>query len=384
MRRLVLLLSSIVALDIMFFAALAPLLPHFVSQFGLSKGAAGVLSASYAAGVLAASVPGGLAASRFGPRLAALGGVALTAVASLAFALSHDVWMLGAARLLQGIGSAFSWSGALAWLVAAAPRERRGALIGATMGAAVFGALLGPVLGAVATVAGVRATFIGVSVLGIVLGAWVLATPGVEPQPQSLSALRRADRRLVGGLWLLVLPALLFGVVAVLVPLTLHAAGWGGVAIGAVFLATAGVEVVLNPLLGRFSDTRGLLVPIRLALFGSVVVSIAFALVDSAPAVAALVLIAGITYGAFYTPGMALLTDAAERRHIAPALAFGAMNGAWAAGNVVGPALGGSLAEVAGDSLPYLLLAVVCLLSFAATLPWAPRYVQARSRPSSS
>jgi MFS family permease len=384
MRRLVALLSSIVALDIMFFAALAPLLPHFVSEYGLSKGAAGVLSASYAAGVLAASVPGGMAASRFGPRQAALGGVALTAVASLAFALSHDVWMLGAARLLQGIGSAFSWSGALAWLVAAAPRERRGALIGATMGAAVFGALLGPVLGAVATVAGVQATFIGVSVLGIVLGAWVLATPGVQPQPQSLSALRRADRRLLGGLWLLVLPALLFGVLAVLVPLTLHANGWGGVAIGAVFLTTAAVEVVLNPLLGRFSDTHGLLLPVRLALLGSIVVSLAFALADSAPLVAALVLIAGTTYGAFYTPGMALLTDAAEQRHIAPALAFGAMNGAWAAGNVVGPALGGWLAEVAGDSLPYLLLAVVCLLTFAATLPWAPRYVQARSRPSSS
>ena len=71
---------------------------------------------------------------------------------------------------------------------------------------------------------------------------------------------------------------------------------------------------------------------------------------------------------------MALLTDAAERQKIAPALAFGAMNGAWAAGNVVGPALGGWLAEVAGDSLPYLLLALVCLLTFAATMPWAPRY----------
>jgi MFS family permease len=310
--------------------------------------------------------------------------VALTAVASLAFALSHDVWMLGAARLLQGIGSAFSWSGALAWLVAAAPRERRGALIGATMGAAVFGALLGPVLGAVATVAGVRPTFIGVSVLGIALCAWVFVTPGVQPQPQSLSALRRADRRLLGGLWLLVLPALLFGVLAVLVPLTLHAHGWGGVAIGAVFLATAAIEVVLNPLLGRFSDTHGLLLPVRMALLGSIVVSLAFAVVNSAPLVAALVLVAGVTYGAFYTPGMALLTDAAEARHIAPALAFGAMNGAWAAGNVVGPALGGWLAEAAGDSLPYLLLAFVCLLTFAATMPWAPRYVQARSRPSSS
>jgi MFS family permease len=384
MRRLVLLLSAIVALDIMFFAALAPLLPHFVSEYGLSKGAAGLLSASYAAGVLAASVPGGVAASRFGPRQAALGGVALTAAASLAFAVSHNVWMLGAARLLQGVGSAFSWSGALAWLVAAAPRERRGALIGATMGAAVFGALLGPVLGAIASVAGVRATFLGVSVLGLLLGAWVLATPGVPPQPQPLSALRRADRQLLGGLWLLVLPALLFGVLAVLVPLKLHAHGWGGVAIGAVFLATAGLEVALNPLLGHFSDKRGRLLPVRVALLGSVVVSFAFAWADSPALVAGLVVIAGLTYGGFYTPGMALLTDAAERQDIAPGLAFGAMNAAWAAGNVVGPSMGGWLAEVAGDSLPYLLLALVCLVTLAATMPWAPRYLQARSRPSSS
>jgi MFS family permease len=376
MRRLVLLLSAIVALDIMFFAALAPLLPHFVSQYGLSKSAAGVLSATYAAGVLAASVPGGLAA--------ALGGVALTAAASLAFALAHDVWMLGAARLLQGVGSAFSWSGALAWLVAAAPRDRRGALIGATMGAAVFGALLGPVLGAIASVAGVRSTFLGVSVLGLGLGAWVLATPGVPAQPQSLSALRRADRRLLGGLWLLVLPALLFGVVVVLVPLKLHAHGWGGVAIGAVFLATAGLEVALNPLLGQLSDKRGRLLPVRIALLGSVVVSLGFAWADSPAVVAGLVLIAGLTYGGFYTPGMALLTDAAERQKIAPGLAFGAMNGAWAAGNVVGPAMGGWLGEVAGDSVPYLLLALVCLLTFAVTMPWAPGYLQARSRPSSS
>ena len=156
MRRLVVLLSSIVALDIAFFAALAPLLPHFVSTYGLSKGEAGLLSATYAAGVLAASLPSGLAAARYGPRRAALAGVSLTAGASVAFAFADSAWMLGGARLLQGVGSALSWSGALAWLVAAAPRERRGALIGTTMGAAVFGALLGPVIGAIATVAGVQ------------------------------------------------------------------------------------------------------------------------------------------------------------------------------------------------------------------------------------
>jgi MFS family permease len=385
MRRLVVLLSSIVALDITFFAALVPLLPHFVSAFGLSKAEAGVLAACYAAGVLAASVPSGLAAARFGPKRAALAGVTLTAAASLGFGLAGSAWALGAARLLQGVGSALSWAGALAWLVAAAPRERRGALIGTTMGAAVFGALLGPVVGAIATLAGVRATFVGVSLLGVGLAAWVAATPGVAARPQKLSELvRRADRRLVGGMWLLVLPAVLFGVLSVLVPLKLHAGGWGAVAIGAVFLVTAGVETVLNPLLGHFTDRRGRLLPVRLALVGSIVVSLAFAWADSAPLVAALVLVAGIVYGAFYTPGMTLLTDAAERRGIAAGLAFGAMNGAWAAGNVVGPALGGWLADVAGDSLPYLLLAALCLATLAATTELVPRYLQPRSRPSSS
>jgi MFS family permease len=240
------------------------------------------------------------------------------------------------------------------------------------MGAAVFGALLGPVVGAIATVAGVTATFAGIGVLGVGLAAWVAATPGVPAQPQAMSELfRRADRRLAGGMWLLLLPALLFGVVAVLVPLRLHDGGWGGVAIGAVFLVTAGIETLLNPLLGRFTDRRGRLLPIRVALVASAVVSVCFAVATSPPMVAALVVAAGLTYGAFYTPGMSLLTDAAERRGIAAGLAFGAMNGAWAAGNVVGPAAGGWLAELGGDALPYLLLAVACVATFALTV-WRP------------
>jgi MFS family permease len=56
------------------------------------------------------------------------------------------------------------------------------------------------------------------------------------------------------------------------------------------------------------------------------------------------------------------------------------MNGAWAAGNVFGPSVGGWLADVAGDSLPYILLAGLCTGTLALTLS----YVQPRLRPSSS
>ena len=380
MRPLVLILSAVIVVDTMFYTALAPLLPHFASEYGLSKGGAGVLSGIYAAGVLTASVPGGIAASRLGAKWAVLLGTALTAAASLAFGLATDIWTLSIARFAQGIGSACSWAGALAWVVAVAAPGRRGTVIGTTMGAAVFGALLGPALGALATVAGVRATFIAVSAGGFGLAALVLGIAGAPAHPQPLSALRRADARLIGGLWLVSLPALLFGVLNVLVPLKLHGHGWSGAAIGALFFTTAALEMALNPLIGRFTDRRGFLVPVRLALLASIAISLALAWADAAALVAALAVAAGIGYGAFFTPGMALVSVSAEQRGIALGIAFGVMNGAWAVGNAIGPAAGGALAQAAGDSLPYLLLAGICLATLAATRA----YLQPRSRPSSS
>jgi MFS family permease len=89
-----------------------------------------------------------------------------------------------------------------------------------------------------------------------------------------------------------------------------------------------------------------------------------------------LVVVAGIAYGTFYTPGMALVSDGAERAGIAQGLAFGVMNLAWAAGAAAGPAAGGALAESAGDVLPYVLLAALCLATLA--------YSQPRLRPRSA
>jgi MFS family permease len=367
-RRLLVLVCSIVLVDTMLYAALVPLLPRYADEFDLPKSGSGLLVAAYAAGALIGALPGGIAASRFGPKRAVLAGLVLMAVASLGFGFAGDVWTLGISRLVQGFGSALSWAGALAWLVARTPRERRGEMLGTAIGSAVFGALLGPALGALAEAVGPRPAFVAVASLAAGLALWASRTPGAAAEPQPLRVLGPAlrSRVVVGGLWLMVLPALLFGVLAVLVPLELDREGWSAAAIAAVFVGAAAIEVFVSPLLGRFSDRRGRLLPVRLALTGSIAVTIALALADHPAAVAVLVVAAAISFGSFWAPAMALLSDGAERIGLAQGLAFGLMNAAWGAGNSLGPALGGALADAAGDALPYALMAAACLATLAA------------------
>src|SRR5437588_8298250 len=114
----------------MLYAALTPLLPHFAHELDLSKARAGTLVAAYAAGALVGGLPGGWATARIGARRAVLIGLAAMGLASIGFAFADSFSTLFVARFVQGLGSAFTWSGSFAWLLAAAPRERRGQLIG--------------------------------------------------------------------------------------------------------------------------------------------------------------------------------------------------------------------------------------------------------------
>ena len=80
---------------------------------------------------------------------------------------------------------------------------------------------------------------------------------------------------------------------------------------------------------------------------------------------AALVVCAGLAFGAFFTPGMTLLTQAAEERGLDYGYAFALVGLAWAPGQAGGSAIGGAVAEATRDAVPYLALAAVCLLTLA-------------------
>src|SRR5215210_3848762 len=178
--------------DTLFFAALTPLLPHYADELGLGKAGAGVLAAAYPAGAFFGAIPSGIVAARLGVKPTVLLGMSVVALTTAAFGLAEEAWQLDLARFCQGLASAFSWTGALAWLVAAAPAARRGALIGSAFAAAVAGALFGPVLGGVASVVGTRSAFAVVGVASLALAGWAAATDAPRPEvPQPLSTLVR-------------------------------------------------------------------------------------------------------------------------------------------------------------------------------------------------
>jgi len=103
----------------------------------------------------------------------------------------------------------------------------------------------------------------------------------------------------------------------VLAPLHLAAAGWGATAIGAVWLIGGALEAVESPLIGRLSDRRGALLPVRFALGASALASLALATGARPLLYAPLVVVGGAFYGALFTPAFALIADGAERAGLA-------------------------------------------------------------------
>jgi MFS family permease len=376
-RRLLLLVSSTIFVDTIFFAALTPLLPSYADDLNLSKAGVGILAASYPAGALLGGIPGGFAAARYGVKPTVIAGLLLMVVTTTAFAFADNIVLLDLARFAQGFASSLTWTASLAWLVSQAPPRQRGLLIGTAMSAAIVGALFGPVLGGIASVVGIEVAFAAVAVLGLGLAVWAALMPppvrSEQAQPLSMLWAAAKDRAVLGSVWFVTLPALLFSTMNVLVSLRLDVLGMSALGISAVFLISAGIEAVINPVAGRISDERGRLLPIRVGLAASAVATALLHWPDSRWVLAVLVVFAGMAFGVFWTPAMSHLADLAERRGLDYAYGFALVNIAWAPGQAVGAALGGGLARATSDAVPYLLLTGLCVLSLAAVSPWRSR-----------
>ena len=314
--------------------------------------------------------PAGSPRRRFGPKRAVVAGLILLAVASFAFAAAEGPWALGLARLVQGSSSTITWAGAFAWLTVATPRDRRGELIGTAFGAAVFGAILGPMFGAVADAVSVRVTFAVVGLVAAALAASQPLAPSSPPQKHSRRRRRARVRR----------PRLRRR------PLAEHAsrAPLRHARRARPAPARRGrLRAVRDrrrlppgraPRDGRQPVPRPLLRPARppppdprsrsqgRSPSRSPSRSPATRTRSRSSPCSPRSRSGRSTRRGWRSSPTAPRSPGSRRR-----IGFGIMNTAWALGNMSGPALAGTIADAAGDGVPYVLAAALCPLTLAAT-----------------
>jgi predicted MFS family arabinose efflux permease len=368
-RRLVVVIGAVVFVDTLFYAVLAPLLPGLLHDLHMSKLSAGVMTAAYPAGTLIGALPGGVLAARAGPRFTVWTGLALLACSTLAFAVLHSAVALDTARFVEGLGGSCSWAGGIAWLVVETSPQRRGEVMGRALAAAIGGSLFGPVIGTVATATGRPAAFAAIAAasVGLMAAARTLpehAAPTGQGVAHAVAVLR--ERRIQSGMWLVALPAISSGVIGVLGPLRLHHFGASAAGVGAAFLVASALEAAISPMIGRVSDRRGRLTPMRYGLVASAASLACFTLPRDAALLAAVIVLVATANAGFWAPAMAMLSDAADTHGLDQGLGAALLNAAWATGQIIGSGVGGAVAKAVGDAVPTLAATALCLATFAA------------------
>jgi MFS family permease len=168
---------------------ISPILPLYATEFGVSYTGAGALVSAFALGRFFFDYVGGTLSDRVSARWMAGGGAALTALSSLLCAMAQSFPMLVVYRALEGIGSAFYVTTAMAFITRTVTAAQMGRVMGFYQGMLLLGVSVGPGIGgAIAQAAGLRAPFLAYAILSSLVAAgagWLVAD--IPPAPRSSS-----------------------------------------------------------------------------------------------------------------------------------------------------------------------------------------------------
>ena len=182
------------ALDLVGFGIVLPILPLYAERFDASPATIGLLVASFSLAQFVFSPIWGRVSDRVGRKPVLVLSLFGTAVGSLLTGLAGSLWLLFAARILDGISGA-SVSVAQAAVTDLAPPSQRPRLLGLLGAAFGLGFVAGPAIGALAALGGPHVPFLVAAALAFV-NAVVAAVrlPETRPRVRSGEVLARPGR----------------------------------------------------------------------------------------------------------------------------------------------------------------------------------------------
>jgi MFS transporter, DHA1 family, solute carrier family 18 (vesicular amine transporter), member 1/2 len=243
-------------------AAHSPAELHREEQFALLYGA-------YAFSVLLVTPLFSYLGDRIGCRATMVTGLALAALAALAFAVGSNLFILVVARLLQGAASAALWTSGLA-LIAQTYVDRRVEMLGYAFTGGTLGSVLGPIAGAVLfQAAGYQRPFVVAGIVILLAGALVfLVLPRETGHKEKVDVrLLLLNKSVLGPAFAVALAAFSVGVIEPLLPVQLTRHGVTSMTVGVIFTISTLVYGLSAPIVGRVTDR----VPIQRVIVGGTI-----------------------------------------------------------------------------------------------------------------
>jgi multidrug resistance protein len=363
-----------VALDLIGFGIILPVLPRFAEDAGASPTVAGILVASFSVAQLLFAPVWGRVSDRTGRKPVLIVSLVGTAIGSLLTGLAGGaLWLLFVGRIVDGASGA-SVSVAQASVTDLAPPDERPRLLGLLGAAFGAGFALGPAIGGLAALVDHRLPFfLAAAIAGVNALAAVKRLPETRPLSRfergtDASAVPDAQRtEEVGGL----LPLIVVAFVAV-VAFSAFEATFSLLAkdrfslsesatYGVFFVIGIAIVVVQAGLIHPVVDKLGEMTTIRTGLacntVGLVFVALDGGWTTLSPGLALLV----VGQGLLIPTLTSAVAGRARRERRGTVLGFQQSAGGLA--RVVGPAAGGALFEHAGVAMPYVVGAALALLA---------------------
>ncbi|MFQ5948995.1 MAG: MFS transporter, partial [Acidimicrobiia bacterium] len=172
----------------------APILPLYAREFGVSRTAAGGLISAFAGARLGFDLVGGVAADRVGARRVMVWAALLVTATSVGAALAPNYLVLLVTRVGEGIGSAAFATATMQLIVITTPKDRLGRTMALYQTGLIGGIAVGPVIGGYAAQLGDFSTpfwiYAGLGLLVAAL-AWFFVA-GAAPAGRTFAETYRA------------------------------------------------------------------------------------------------------------------------------------------------------------------------------------------------
>lgn len=354
---------SCVALDLIGFGIVLPLLPLYSERFGASATTVGLLVAAYSLAQAVAAPLLGRLADRVGRRPVLLISLAGTAIGSLLTGLAGGLGLLFVGRIVDGL-SGGSVSVAQASVADVAPPEDRPRLLGFLGAAFGVGFVVGPALGGLGALVNPRLPFfIAAGIAGLNALSAVRRLPETHPgrgaaRPPTAGVPLRRDPRILSLVAVAFVSITAFSMFEATFALFgqrrlgLHLASTGAVftAIGLLIVA---VQVgVVRPVTARFGEAGTVRVGLAVNAAGLLLLAAVAAVHSWAVAAPALLC---LTVGqGLVTPTLASALAGQVESHRRGEV-LGAQQSAGAVARIIGPAVGGFLFQHVSDATPLLI-----------------------------